>query len=80
MLVQVGNERDDRVVRQALVAHAFWQARGLKTDLVILNEEAAGYEQPLSESLKRLVNNSAATLDQPGGVFLRSAKCFQNLI
>ncbi len=74
MIVQVGSERDVRVVQQALLAQAFWQSRGLKTDLVILNEEAASYEQPLSESLKRVVQNSGAPLDKPGGVFLRGAK------
>jgi cellobiose phosphorylase len=76
MIVQVGSERDARVVKQALMAHAFWRARGLKTDLVILNEETASYEQPLSENLKRLVQSYAhlsAGIDQPGGVFLRAS-------
>jgi cellobiose phosphorylase len=76
LLVQVGSERDVRDVKQAMMAHAFWRARGLQADLVILNEEGASYEQPLSESLKRLVQNQAqysAGLDQPGGVFLRAA-------
>ncbi|HVF85747.1 MAG TPA: glucoamylase family protein, partial [Abditibacteriaceae bacterium] len=76
LLVQVANERDVRVVKQAMMAHAFWRARGLKTDLVILNEEGASYEQRLSENLKRLVQNQAqysAGLDKPGGVFLRAA-------
>ena len=82
LLVQVGSERDVRVVKQALMAHAFWRARGLKTDLVILNEEATSYEQPLSESLKRLVQSQAqysAGLDQAGGVFLRAAGAMSEL-
>lgn len=75
-VVSISSERDLTLVRQVLAAHAFWDARGLKTDLVILNEEAAGYEQPLNEQLRRLVQARAGGtgLDQPGGVFLRNAK------
>ena len=77
LLIQVTNERDIRLVRQALMAHAFWRARGLKTDLVILNDEAIGYEQPLSEALKSVVQSYAqysSGADQAGGVFVRGAK------
>ena len=33
-----------------LQAHTYWRMHGLATDLVILNEEAGGYEQPLQET------------------------------
>ncbi|MBI4446447.1 MAG: hypothetical protein HY645_11125 [Acidobacteria bacterium] len=62
-------------VRELLVAHTYWRLRGLKADLVILNREPAGYEQPLHQQLIRLVEaHSLHTgVDQPGGVFLRKA-------
>jgi cyclic beta-1,2-glucan synthetase len=61
------------LVREVLVAHTYWRLQGFKADLVILNREAASYDQPLHQELLRLVE--AHTLhtgvDQPGGVFLR---------
>jgi cyclic beta-1,2-glucan synthetase len=75
MLVAVGERRDAEAVAEALVAHTFWRLRGLKSDLVILNEEPASYEQPLQDYLKTLVQAHAqyTGVDQPGGIFLRSA-------
>lgn len=72
--VSIGESDDISLVRQMLQAHAYWRLHGLRTDLVILNEESSGYEQPLHEQLKRLVAAHAAHagVDQPGGVFLRS--------
>jgi cellobiose phosphorylase len=63
------------LVREALQAHTFWRTRGLKVDLVILNQESASYEQPLQADLARLVaaNSTYTGVDQPGGVFLRPA-------
>lgn len=60
------------LVKQALTAHAFWRLRGLKTDLVILNEEATGYEHPLYENIKRIIHSQAygSELGKPGGIFL----------
>ncbi|HLH72513.1 MAG TPA: glucoamylase family protein, partial [Chloroflexota bacterium] len=73
MVVVVGDRRDADAVREALLAHAFWRMRGLWCDLVILNEEARGYQQPLQDYLKTLIQNYAryTGLDQPGGIFLR---------
>jgi cellobiose phosphorylase len=75
LLVTVANARDVRVVKQLLQAHTFWRVRGLKCDLVILDEDAASYEQSLSNELKRLVQSHTqyTGIDVPGGVFLRGA-------
>ena len=45
------------LVRQMLQAHAYWRMHGLMADLVILNEEAGGYEQPLRERLEHLIQS-----------------------
>ncbi|TVR67867.1 MAG: glycosyl transferase [Spirochaetaceae bacterium] len=55
MLVTIADPRDISLVRQTLRAHAYWRAHGFATDLVILNEEAAGYEHPLRDQLEALV-------------------------
>ncbi|MDQ3702961.1 MAG: glycosyl transferase, partial [Chloroflexota bacterium] len=54
LLVTIGAARDLDLVREALMAHTYWRLRGFKADLVILDEEAAGYEQPLREELRKL--------------------------
>jgi cyclic beta-1,2-glucan synthetase len=75
VLVVIGEERDLSLVRQMLQAHAYWRMHGLVADLVILNEEASGYLQPLREQLERLIQSlsSATGVEKPGGVYLRSA-------
>ncbi|MBI4493013.1 MAG: DUF3131 domain-containing protein, partial [Chloroflexi bacterium] len=73
LLVTIGDRRDMAAVREALLAHAYWRLLGFRTDLVILNEEAGGYEQRLQGDLRRVIQRHAprTPLDQPGGIFLR---------
>ena len=75
LVVSVVDPNDLGVVREVLLAHTYWRARGLKVDLVILNEEAGSYAQPLQGRLAKLVQaHSLGTgLDRPGGIYLRSA-------
>ncbi|MGH9339087.1 MAG: glucoamylase family protein, partial [Acidobacteriota bacterium] len=74
-LVAIGEARDLSLVRQMLQAHTYWRMHGLVSDLVILNEEPSGYEQPLREELEHLIQFHAADsgMDRPGGVYLRNA-------
>ncbi|MDQ7842063.1 MAG: glucoamylase family protein, partial [bacterium] len=74
-LITIGETRDISLVRQMLQAHTYWRMHGLTADLVILNEEAGGYEQPLRERLDGLIqaHSTYTGKDQPGGIFLRSA-------
>jgi cyclic beta-1,2-glucan synthetase len=75
-LVAIGEAQDLSLVRQMLHAHAYWRLHGLTTDLVILNEEAGGYERPLQEQLERLIQSHSTNseVDRRGGIFLRSAE------
>ncbi|MCB2215194.1 MAG: cyclic beta 1-2 glucan synthetase [Desulfobulbaceae bacterium] len=75
VLVSIGEQREIALVRQTLQARTFWQLHGLSVDLVILNEEAGGYEQPVQERLEQLVqaHSLAAATDRAGSVFLRNA-------
>jgi len=74
-LVTIGDVQDIGLVRQLLQAQAYWRHHGFHADLVILNEEASAYEQPLHERLEHLIQAFAmyAGGDQPGAVFLRAA-------
>ena len=74
-LITIGESRDISLVRQMLQAHTYWGAQGLATDLVILNEEAGGYERPLQERLEQLIQIHSLSLssDRAGNIFLKSA-------
>jgi cyclic beta-1,2-glucan synthetase len=74
-VVTIAESRDLSLVRQVLQAHAYWRLQGLKSDLVILNEEASSYEQPMTDELRRLIQGYAehTGLDVAGGIFLRQA-------
>jgi cyclic beta-1,2-glucan synthetase len=74
-LVTIGESSDLGLIRQMLQAHSYWRKHGFWADLVILNEEAGGYERPLKEELERLIRAFAmyTGVDQPGGIFLRHA-------
>ena len=75
VLVTVGEAREVSLVRQMLQAHTYWRMHGLPTDLVILNEETAGYQRPLQERLEQMIQTHAlsAASDLAGGIFLKSA-------
>jgi cellobiose phosphorylase len=75
VVVMIGHLRDMEVVREILTAHTFWHLRGLKVDLVLVSEEAPSYDEPLTDHLRRLTEAQVhlAGVDQPGGVYLRSA-------
>lgn len=70
--LNIADQHEIELVRQALTAHAFWRLRGLKVDLVILNEEAIGYEHPLYEQIKRTIRSYPhfSEMNVPGGIFL----------
>src|SRR4029078_13553374 len=55
--------------------HTLGKRGGLKVDLVLVSEEVASYDKPLTENLRRLTETQAhlTGVDQHGGVYLRSA-------
>lgn len=80
MVVSISEPKHEELVQEVLAAHTFWRVRGLMCDLVILNEEAASYDQLLQGSLQRIIaaRSLYTGVDQPGGVFLRPAKQIGN--
>ena len=71
-LVIIGEVRDLSLVRQMLQAHTYWRMQGLSTDLLVLNEELAGYRRPLQERLEQMIQVYApeAASERRGSVYL----------
>ncbi len=71
-LVSIGEVHDLNLIRQMLQAHTYWRMHGLSTDLLILNEESAGYRQPLQERLEKMIQVYApeAASGHSGSVYL----------
>lgn len=70
--VSIADIHEIDLIKQVLTAHALWCMRGLKVDLVILNEESISYESPLYEQLERVIHSQihCGLIGEPGGIFL----------
>ena len=75
VLLQIEDPSNINLVRQLVQAHAYWRLKGLAVDLVIWNEDRAGYRQSLQEQIIGLIaaGIEANVVDRPGGIFVRSA-------
>src|SRR5439155_19480071 len=51
VLLQIGDTANIDLVHQLVQAHAYWRLKGLASDLVIWNEDHAGYRQLLQEQI-----------------------------
>jgi cellobiose phosphorylase len=75
VLLHVSDANNIEIVRQMLQAHAYWRMKGLSVDLVILNEDRAGYRQHLQDAVMGLAaaGLEASLIDKSGGIFVRAA-------
>ncbi|MEA2204781.1 MAG: hypothetical protein QOE77_1557 [Blastocatellia bacterium] len=75
VLVRINKEDDVGMVRQIARAHEYLHLKGLRFDLVILNDHPATYAQSLQDGLQGLVRTTGmqALQDKAGGVYLRRA-------
>ncbi len=73
LVVTVSDGRNLPLVREVLLAHAYWRLRGFRADLIVLNQEGPSYDAPLKAQILRQIQAHAsdAGMDRPGGVFLR---------
>jgi cellobiose phosphorylase len=80
VLVQIADPANIELVRQLVQAHAYWRQKGLALDLVIWNEDQAGYRQQLQDQIMALVTSGseASLVDRPGGIFVRPAQQLSN--
>ena len=75
VLLQIEDAANIELVRQLVQAHAYWRLKGLAVDLVIWNEDHAGYRQLLHDQIMGLIaaGIEASLTDRPGGIFVRPA-------
>jgi cellobiose phosphorylase len=75
VLLRIEDPTNIELVYQIVQAHAYWHLKGLAVDLVIWNEDHAGYRQQLQEQIMRLIASGvvANNIDRPGGIFVRQA-------
>jgi cyclic beta-1,2-glucan synthetase len=80
VLLQISDSANIDLAQQLIQAHAYWRLKGLAVDLVIWNEDHAGYRQRLQEQLTRLIASGiyASAMDNPGGIFVRTADQISN--
>ena len=76
VLLTIGDGANIDLVRQLVQAHFYWRLKGLAVDLVIWNEEHAGYRQALQEQIMGLIaaGVEAHASERPGGIFVRAAE------
>jgi len=76
VLLQIKNPSNIELVRQLVQAHAYWRLKGLTVDLVIWNEDHAGYRQLLQDQIMGLIaaGIEVNVTDRPGGIFVRLAE------
>ncbi len=75
VLVRISREEDLDMVRKVLRGHEYLHYKGLKIDLVIMNDHPTSYSQWLHDELQALVRTSGlqSLQNKPGGVFLTRA-------
>jgi cyclic beta-1,2-glucan synthetase len=74
VLLKITSEANVDLARQMIQCHAYWRLRGLTVDLVIWNEDRAGYRQQLQDQIMGLIahGTEAHAIDRPGGIYVRS--------
>ncbi len=75
VLLQIEDVENIGLVRQLVQAHSYWRLKGLAVDLVIWNEDRAGYRQLLQEQILTLITAGveAGLVDKSGGIFVRQS-------
>lgn len=80
LLLRMASESDGELLQALLQAHTYWRRRGLRIDLVILNEQDTNYGQPLQNYIYRLSHrlDSDTWINQRGGIFILRADQMSN--
>lgn len=76
VLLQIKEQANIGLVRQLVQAHAYWRLKGLVCDLVIWNEDLAGYRQVLQEEILGIIASGIESHmgESTGGIFVRPAE------
>ncbi|HEY2963409.1 MAG TPA: glucoamylase family protein [Pyrinomonadaceae bacterium] len=75
VVVRVNKAADLPTVKKLVRGHEYLHYKGLRIDLVILNDTPTSYLEPLHKELETIVRTAGlqALQDKPGGVYLRRA-------
>ena len=75
VVVRINNEADVPTVKKLVRGHEYLHFKGLKTDLVILNDTPTSYLKELHQELDSTIRTGGlqGLQDKPGGVYLRQA-------
>ncbi|HVQ36239.1 MAG TPA: glucoamylase family protein, partial [Pyrinomonadaceae bacterium] len=73
LVVRINKADDLPIVRKIVRGHEYLHYKGLKIDLVILNDNPTTYLQSLQRELEAMIRTSGlgSLQDKPGGAFLR---------
>ncbi|WP_300383855.1 glucoamylase family protein [Clostridium sp.] len=74
ILLLINKEEDIELVSQGINMHYYFKNKGVKTDLIIYNEEEISYEEPLQKSVISTINTSIEreSLNKSAGVYLHN--------
>ena len=73
VLVTIKSMKGIETIKKLVDAHEYWSYKGLKVDLVILNEDESIYYQPLFENIREIVYRKRGNIvDTSGGIFIRN--------
>ncbi|MEG1481138.1 GH36-type glycosyl hydrolase domain-containing protein [Clostridium sp.] len=74
VLLEIQDEDDIDIVRWAIKMHYYFRSKGLKTDLIIYNNEEDSYDKPLQKNILQVVNLLASgdIINKPGGIFIHN--------
>ncbi len=73
VLLRISDASGTDLVRQLVLAHAYWRTKGLTVELVILNEDVSVYRQSVHDDIVNLISSGieAPLLEKAGGIFVR---------
>lgn len=71
-MVDIQNNEEMNLAIAMIKMHKYWRSKGLKTDLIIYNNEKISYDQPLQKEILNSINNLYLedVINKQGGVFL----------
>lgn len=80
VLLKIEDSANINIVYHLVQAHAYWRLKGLTVDLVIWNEDQAGYRQQLHDQILSLITSGTESnmLGCKGGIFIRPAEQISN--
>jgi cellobiose phosphorylase len=80
VLLKIADPANIDIVYHLVQAHSYWRMKGLTVDLVIWNEDQAGYRQQLHDQILGLIasGTEANMMGCKGGIFIRPAEQISN--